>query len=822
MKKSIAALISPSKNNYANMFFMGLITAFLIFLPFIIYDHGLFLYYGDFDVQQIPFYRLAHDSIRSGDVLWNWNTDLGVNFMGSYSFYLLGSPFFWITLLFPSSFVPYLMAPLLMLKFALTAVTGYAYINRFTKTSSMAMLGGLLYAFSGFNVYNIFFNHFNEVVLIFPLLLIALEELVINDRRGGFALAVALCATVNYYFFFGQVIFVVIYFFIRMTSKDFRPTFKKFCFIFLEAVMGLLISAVLLIPSLLAIMNNPRTSDILLGYDMLFYGSEQRYGLIFSSLFFPPDIPARPNFFPNSNSKWSSVSLFLPMISTVGVFAFFKGAKRHWAKLLLSICAIIALVPILNSAFSAFNYSYYARWFYMPLLIMSMISCKAVEGPRRHLRFGIISTAAVTFAFTIIGVLPKKVDGEIKFFSMPEYPERFWGYVAIAFIGILITIMLYNLTINHKYFIKAALVGVMVVSCVYSVFMIYLGKLSGEGYETVAEKAIVGRERLDLPDDQFYRIDTYDELDNLGMHLNLPTINAFHSVVPPSIMDYYESIGEERGVASRPKPEFLGVRALTSVRYSFIKETKPESTPMAGFEYYDTQNGYRIYENKYFVPMGFTYDYLLTQHQFDNITGEYRDRVLLKGLLLENDDHDKYSAYLPTLPDKQAEDFVLSAQDDYFDSCTDLIRNTASEFKIDNKGFTAKITSKQKNLFFVSVPFDEGWSATVNNIPVDISRANNGFMAVPIPEGGSVVRFEYSTPGFLLGIIVTIITIAAFIAYMWLIKKYQKKHDYNRFIYLTDNLYNKIPAHEAYIDKNIRTKKNATESSAEQQNKNEP
>ena len=50
-------------------------------------------------------------------------------------------------------------------------------------------------------------NPFNEAVLFFPLLLIAMEELMLNHCRGGFALAAAACALVNYYFFFGEVLF---------------------------------------------------------------------------------------------------------------------------------------------------------------------------------------------------------------------------------------------------------------------------------------------------------------------------------------------------------------------------------------------------------------------------------------------------------------------------------------------------------------------------------------------------------------------------------------------------------------------------------------
>ena len=91
----------PRGNYFLFSFLFGLALAFVIFVPFMIVDGGRFLFYGDFNVQQVPFYRIAHDAIRSGNIGWNHLTDLGVNFIGSYSFYLLGSPFFWLTIPFP-------------------------------------------------------------------------------------------------------------------------------------------------------------------------------------------------------------------------------------------------------------------------------------------------------------------------------------------------------------------------------------------------------------------------------------------------------------------------------------------------------------------------------------------------------------------------------------------------------------------------------------------------------------------------------------------------------------------------------------------------
>mgnify|MGYP002234134056 CR=1 FL=1 len=59
-----------------------------------------------------------------------------------------------------------------MLKTAVAALTSYAYIARFVRNKDYAVIGALLYAFSGFTTYNVFFNHFHEAIAFFPLLLI--------------------------------------------------------------------------------------------------------------------------------------------------------------------------------------------------------------------------------------------------------------------------------------------------------------------------------------------------------------------------------------------------------------------------------------------------------------------------------------------------------------------------------------------------------------------------------------------------------------------------------------------------------------------------
>ena len=146
------------KKYYLKAFLLALIMGMVLLLPFVAIDGGYFIFYGDYNAQQIPFYKTCINAVQNGSFGWNWQTDLGVNFIGSYSFYTLGSPFFWLAAMFPVDISQYLMAPLMALKLALSSLFAFIYIRRFVKKPQTALIGGLLYAFSGYSMYNIFLD----------------------------------------------------------------------------------------------------------------------------------------------------------------------------------------------------------------------------------------------------------------------------------------------------------------------------------------------------------------------------------------------------------------------------------------------------------------------------------------------------------------------------------------------------------------------------------------------------------------------------------------------------------------------------------------
>ncbi len=782
-KKSLQCSLHPClKNGYFLAFILGFLILFVTILPIMIAEKGYFIYYGDYNAQQIPFYHTAAEAVKNGSFGWNWQTDLGANFIGSYAFYLVGSPFFWLSALLPSAAGIYVMPVLLALKHGIASLTAYAYIRRFVKNQNAAIIGGLLYAFSGFQLYNIFFNHFQDVTAFFPLMLIALEELVQKKRRGVFALTVALMAAINYFFFTGEVVFLVLYFIVRCFSKDFPASPKVFFRILLEAILGVMIACIILLPSALSLLSNYRITEHLYGMDLVAYNDKFRILRIIQSFFMIPDLPSRPNLFAESLGKWASIGGYLPLFSMTAPLAFLKHRDGHWAKRLFLICMICAFIPVLNSSFYMFNGSYYARWYFMPILILAMMTayvldCDADELP---LRDGIWMTGVVLLGFNAIFALPVKSTstGKIALFTLAAYPLHFCLVLGISVLSLIAVVILARRRKNGKPYLTHSLVMTVTACIVCTASVVYFGA-NAPSYALRYIDLAIDREdevKIEVAEDDFFRIDISDDRDNYSMLWNLPNMRCFHSIVPGSIMQFYDAVGETRDVASRVSTNNYTLRGLFSVQYYFdeIKEEEEEDTyicDLPGFSFFDEQNQFRIYRNDAFIPMGFTFDQYITRQDWESLKKEDRSEVLIRALVLDEEQTKTYGTWLERLPKSHAS----VNKSDYLQECRERQASASTSFVYDSYGFTAHLTAESPNLAFFSVPYEDGWSASVNGKDVPIERVDIGFMAVPVEAGENIITFSYETPGLRVGALVSLTGVILLGAYLLICRRKMKR-----------------------------------------------
>ncbi len=764
--------LTERREPYLGVFLLGFAMLLVVLVPVMIFTKGYFVYYGDFNSQQLPFYYLAHDAVRNGNFGWNWQTDLGANFIGSYSFYLLGSPFFWLTVPFPQEWTLYMIPYLLALKHGVAALTAYAYIRRFVRSRQASLIGALLYAFSGFQLYNIFFNHFQDVTAFFPLLLIAMEQRVNENRRGVFALAVAFMAILNYYFFTGQVVFAVMYFILRCPAEDFHADVRKFFSIAVESVIGVLLAGFMLLPAALAIIDNYRLRTWLWGLDMVAYNDRTRIWHIIQSFFMLPDVPARPNLFRSDYGKWASIGGYLPMFSMAGVLAFMSQKRKHWATRLIAVCTVCAFVPILNSAFYMLNGSYYARWYYMPILIMAMMTAYALDNPKIKWRGGLTVCYIFLLGFTLISLLPRKEDDKILWFDFAKYPWYLWLSVVLCAILLYFAVLTVQLRKRSRWFYRSA-ICMTVFSCLCSaVCMVYFGIGLGSFPTAYVNTAIKGGSEisLEMPEHQFARVDISQDYDNYPMFWGYSNMRCFHSIVPPSLMDFYDSLDITRDVASRAEPKHYALRALFSVKYYFDKASGEKAADytytlddMPGFTYLKKENDFYIYENEAYLPMGIAYDSYVRQSDIESVTALTAEKVLLKALVLSDEQIEQYKDILKELP--AAEVSGLNTEE-YLAYCKKRAEQTCSEFEYDSYGFRAAIALEQPQMVFFSVPYEDGWTAEVNGQSVPVERVSTGFMAVRCEAGDNQITFRYQTPGLKYGALASLCGLGALLIYL--------------------------------------------------------
>ena len=770
--------LQTPRSVYWRAFWLCFLTAAALFLPHCILDAaaggGYFHYAGDFNDQQINFYQYANAFLKQGGT-FSWATDLGSGFVNSYSFYLLGSPFFWLSMLLPARWAPWAMVPLLCLKFAVAGGGACLWARRWVRGETWQLVAACLYACSGFTVYNIFFNHFLDVVATFPYLLASLDDAMMDHRRGVFPFWVAVNLLNNYFFFAGQAVFLVLYFACMVFRRQYRLTAKQFGVMAFETALGCAMGCLLLLPAGLSLARNPRTVDPFEGYGWLVYGRAQQYGAILYSAFLMPDAPYLKDLFQEGILKHTSMTAYLPVVGIAGGLAFCRGRRRHPFSDLLKLCVLCAFVPALNSLFYALNSSYYARWYYMPVLVLCAATAMALSDDRLSRAelpraWGLV--LAVTSSAALFALVPGRDEEGALTIGVVEEPLRFWGIWLVSMLGVVLFALIWRRERGRERLASVLLAAVLGFTLVYGTVHLSITKygqwtndqnLIAETYDSAAEINAV------LPSyDQsgFYRLDAYEGYNNLGLWLDKSCIQFFNSTVAPSILEFYPGVGVKRDVNSKPGVENYALRGLLGVRFLLVpldSETAWQQENVRGWTRYAETSRYAIYENDNWVPLGVSYEYFLTREQFDRLPEARRANLLMRAVLLDEDQAARCGALVQPLPEESLHNYDYDA---YTADCAARRQSGVTGFTATRTGFTARCSYETDRLVVFAVPYDDGFSASVNGKPAAIETVDNGLMAVAVPAGEAFVEFTYRTPGLALSARISLAAAVVWLLYL--------------------------------------------------------
>ena len=85
--------------------------------------------------------------------------------------------------------------------------------------------------------------------------------------------------------------------------------------------------------------------------------------------------------------------------------------------------------------------------------------------------------------------------------------------------------------------------------------------------------------------------------------------------------------------------------------------------------------------------------------------------------------------------------------------------------------------SEESGNAMLSIPYEQGWSASINGKKVDIEKGADTFIVLPVEKGDNEIVLKYKVPWVGIGVIITLVTLSIFGMSCWL--EWRKKSKTN-------------------------------------------
>ena len=328
---------------YSFLFLIMVIGVFFLFIEqkksFMWYtdgvkQHYLFLY---------DFNEIIRNIFQNGFNTFSLNIGLGLDVIGQYSYYVIGDPFVIISFFFPMDKLQYAYS---LMIFARIFCIGFAYIFfcRYKKKECIpTLIGAIIYSFCGYVLYaGIRHPYFLNALILLPLMFIGVEKLIKEDKKIFLTFIIFISAISNYYFLYILTVLSVIYGIVTYIFDVKEKTVKGFFILLLKAaicyIIGILMSAIIFLPSVLAFLNSARTDNTLL------YFQDELYNNFLLS------------YIKISAYNWNVIQISVICIPFIGLLLC-KRRENKKTLVLLILITLMLLVPFVGSAMNGFAYS---------------------------------------------------------------------------------------------------------------------------------------------------------------------------------------------------------------------------------------------------------------------------------------------------------------------------------------------------------------------------------------------------------------------------------------------------------------------------------
>ena len=217
--------------------------------------------YYDMAQQYVPLYYHTWDVLHGlKNAFFDWNAGMGITTSDTAPNFL----FFPINLVFlfiKRESILNFMSVFLLIKLMLMAFNMSLYADSRTGDRIKVVTAAILYTVNGYVLQYYTNLFFLDTVLLFPLLMLALDRLLKEGKKTGYILLFALMCLTNQQLLFMVVLYIIIKTRLIITNEPSVANKKPVSDLLISSLTGLMLSAVVFIPSLLSMFQSQRFAN---------------------------------------------------------------------------------------------------------------------------------------------------------------------------------------------------------------------------------------------------------------------------------------------------------------------------------------------------------------------------------------------------------------------------------------------------------------------------------------------------------------------------------------------------------------------------------
>ena len=474
--------------------------------------------------------------------------------------------------------------------------------KRYDKKNPYLILIALLYTLSSYSIGYYIFNNF-LYGLYTPMIIWALERMIYKKKPLLYIFFLSFIMVRGYYSAFLLCEFIGLYF-LTLDHKNVKDFFKNTLHFLLSSGLAAGLGAFNLMPSVLSVLNSPyRENDTI--------STSASNGInIFSSVFKTIDqyqVGVKPIYISPDDGMVNIYTGLLPLIF-LAIYALNKNVKLSIRIRKLALCFILFWAfgdSVFNFIFHGFHhqsnvpnrFSIFFIFMLINLFSETLINIKDISYKR-------VMYAVATTTIALVAV-------------WLAYPDKNYTSIVLSILFIVGYITAFSISYIKKYdkgYLIKLVSYISVLELLISAFVGFSGTL-GHSNEILEDnlKSIGKLTRSFNGTDDSIFISEYitgsSDSSNMGKVNNLNTISGFSSELSSQVYDMTRLWGIN---ASANTIAYLSGNPLADlmmhVKYQFVNTNDSEYGQSSIYKLIDEQNNMQLYENPYYLPVGFVTD----------------------------------------------------------------------------------------------------------------------------------------------------------------------------------------------------------------------